>query len=114
MGRARPTMTDHGAPNDDAIITEFISVEDAGSSTYVKVEVIHWEGAHTPTSEWVLAREIRGSASPEVISAVVHRILNNERFFLICQECGERNPRGWMHDARICQECAERNHGVVH
>jgi ribosomal protein L40E len=107
-------MTEQVAPNDEAIITEFISVEDAGSSTYVRVEVIHWEGAHTPTSEWVLAEEIPGSASPEVIRAVVRRILNTRRFFSVCQECGERNPRGWMHDASICQECAARNHGVVY
>jgi formylmethanofuran dehydrogenase subunit E len=40
--------------------------------------------------------------------------LRKKQFFGRCQECGELNPSGWMHDSKICQHCAETNHGVVY
>jgi hypothetical protein len=35
-------------------------------------------------------------------------------YFATCEECGRRNPHGWMFDEQLCQACAEENHGVVY
>lgn len=106
-------MSEQIAPNDDAIITEYIAVEEGGTFTVIWVGTVQWS-SQTPSTEWVVAEEIQGTPRAESISLAVHRILNSRRFFAICQECGERIPQGCMHDDDICQGCAEKNHGVVH
>jgi hypothetical protein len=48
------------------------------------------------------------------LDSKIQEILDNEQYFKVCQECGKRKPRGWMHNDGICQSCAENNHGVVY
>jgi hypothetical protein len=75
---------------------------------------IGWRDSHTPTSTWELVATLPADASSTDIKAKLKTILTDRKYFSVCQECGERNPDGWMHGDKICQSCAERNHGIVY
>ena len=100
--------------NDAQIIKEFIKVEK--TDVYVKILVKHisWSGPHEPHSEWMEEDTLPGKVSQSEIQDAVKRVLENGRHFGVCQECGERNPTGWMHNDRICQGCAQANYGIVY
>jgi hypothetical protein len=91
---------------------EFITSSRSGNELTVSVRQIEWDGPHDPRSSFHIER-LPSSARDEVIEACIERVLSDRRFFGICEECGEMNPRGWMMDADLCQSCAVDNHGVV-
>ena len=59
------------------------------------------------------ARVIFDSSEVEIEKATA-RILEDDGYFQVCNECGERKPLGWMLNESLCQECAQANHGVVY
>ncbi len=93
---------------------EFVRVERAEKEVRILVREIHWDGPHTPVSTWVTARTLPATASESEIECETVRVVEDDGYFLVCKECGDRNPRGWMHGGGICQRCAEANNGVVH
>ena len=99
---------------DEELTEEFIRVERDASSVSIMVREIRWNGPHKPVSEWVLGRKVGGDLSDLEVRQLVDGVLADESFFTRCRECGERNPRGWMHSSTLCQQCAELNHGVVY
>ena len=99
---------------DRELLEEFVRVERTEDKVQILVREIRWEGPHTPISTWAIARTLPAAASESDIENATARVLEDDGYFLVCRECEERNPRGWMHDGRICQVCAEANHGVVH
>lgn len=99
--------------NDQELIKDFIKIEKNPDCINFLVCQITWD-LHTPISKWKIAAKTPADISSTAIKQQIAQILNNQRYFNICQECGERNPCGWMHDQHICQSCAENNHGVLY
>lgn len=99
---------------DQELMDEFIRVERISTEITVSVCVIEWHGPHTPVSHWQQVYLLPLDSSERKIQATIKRVLNRKQFFRVCQECGERNPDGWMHSKEICHSCAERNHGIVY
>ena len=99
---------------DEGLTEEFISAHRGPSELVLRVKTIKWEGPHTPVAEWITARTITGSLTDSEVQDSVRALLADRSFFGKCEECGERNPMGWMHNPSLCQGCAEGNHGVVY
>lgn len=100
---------DHCEPSRD-----FVRVERRDDSIRVLVGDVTWDGPAHPSVDWTVWRELAVQASDQDVRKCVEELLASPAHFLQCEECGERNPLGWMHDECICQSCAERNHGVVY
>ena len=100
--------------NDRELRKEFIRVERSEEKVEIFVREIRWEGPHTPVSTWVIGSSLPATASEADVEKATARILEDDSYFQVCNECGERKPLGWMHDGRICQGCAVANHGIVH
>ena len=93
---------------------EFIRIERTEKKVQILVREIRWQGPHTPIHTWAVGKNLPATASEAEIEAATARILEDDGYFQVCNECGERKPLGWMHDGAICQDCAVANHGVVH
>ncbi len=93
---------------------EFIRIEKTQNEVQILVHEIRWDGPHTPIHTWVIAKSLPDTASEVEIGKATAGILEDPRYFRVCDECGERKPFGWMLDQSICQECAQTNHGVVY
>ena len=100
--------------NRQQIKREFFKIEKGKILTKLFVKGIKWEGPHSPTAKWTLINEVDSNSDTEKVDEMIKAILMNEKYFKTCEECGEINPDGWMHDDKICQGCAEKNHGVVY
>ena len=100
--------------NDRELLKEFVRVERADKKVQILVREIRWDGPHTPVSTWVTARTLPATASESEIENALVRILEEDGYFQVCNECGERKPLGWMQGGGICQGCAQVNHGVVY
>lgn len=64
----------------------------------------------SPTIQDIAAGEYRDKTADHIKGSGY----SDRRFFMPCRECGEKQPKGWMHDSKICQCCASKNHGVVY
>jgi hypothetical protein len=100
--------------NRQQITKEFIKVEKGKTSTKLFVKKITWEGPHTPTENWISISEVGSNSDKAAVDEMIKAILMNEKYFKTCEESGEINPEGWMHDHKICQGCAAKHHGVVY
>lgn len=100
--------------NDRELRKEFIRVEKSEEKVEISVREIRWEGPHAPIHTWAVGKSLPATASEAEIEKATAVILEDDGYFQVCDECGERKPLGWMHDGRICQGCAVANHGVVH
>lgn len=100
---------------DSELREEFIRMEERqDGSLVVLIQLIEWQGPHSPMGRWIVWKEIPIQPSAVERESLAQEAIKDERYFGLCEECYERNPRGWMHSARLCQTCAERNHGVHH
>ncbi len=93
---------------------EFIRIEKTQNEIQILVHEIRWDGPHSPIHTWVVGKSLPDTASEAGIEEATASVLEDHRYFRVCDECGERKPVGWMHDETICQRCAVANHGVVH
>ena len=100
--------------NDRELGKECLRVERTDTKVKILVREIRWDGPATPISTWVIARTLPATASDSEIENALARILEEDGYFQVCNECGERKPLGWMHGGGICQGCAQANHGVVY
>ncbi len=100
--------------NDAELREQFIRVEPSERGARILVCTIDWDDPHTPVSTWVEGRIMARDTPAADLDRAIDELLAHRRYFRVCEECGERNPDGWMHTDRICQRCAETNHGVVH
>ena len=108
------SVSDNPSEPDHKLLDEFVRVESAEKELRIFIREIRWDGPYTPISTWALARTLPATSSESEIENAITRSLEDDGYFKVCNECGERKPLGWMHDGRICQGCAEVNHGVVH
>jgi hypothetical protein len=92
---------------------EFIRIEKTQNEVQILVHEIRWDGPHTPIHTWAVGKSLPATASEADVEKATARILEDDGYFQVCNECGERKPHGWMHDGRICQGCSVANHGVV-
>jgi len=99
--------------NDRELLQEFVRIKRTDKKVQILVREIRWDGPATPIHTWVIAKSLPDTASEPTIENATADILQDHRYFQVCNECGERKPVGWMLDASICQECAQKNHGVV-
>ena len=79
----------------------------------IYVQLITWEGPHTPVSRWHLTARVE-MPDPAAVEKAVDEVLANPKYFRTCVRCGEHNPVGWMHSEDTCQSCAEKHFGVVY
>jgi hypothetical protein len=93
---------------------EFIRIEKTPNEVQIFVREIRWEGPHTPIHTWAVGKSLPATASEAEIEKATAGILEDHRYFRVCDECGERKPVGWMLNESICQECAQASHGVVY
>jgi len=100
--------------NDRELRKEFVRVEKTPNEVQIFVRKIRWEGSHTPIHTWAVGKSLPATASEAEIEEATVGILEDDSYFQVCNECGERKPLGWMHDGRICQGCAQTGHGIVY
>lgn len=100
--------------NDRELLKEFVRVERTESRVRILVREIRWDGPAEATSTWAVGQELHATATEAEANSVAASIIQDDRYFSDCHECGERNPLGWMHDERICQRCAVANHQIVY
>ena len=100
--------------NNQELIKEFIRIEEKDSQIVFSVRLIEWHGPHEPVSSWKQVYLLPIESSPKKVEATVQKILNHRSYFRNCDECGEKNPDGWMHNKTLCQSCAEMNHGITY
>jgi hypothetical protein len=93
---------------------EFIRVERSEENVEIFVREIRWEGPHTPVSTWVIGSSLPDTASETDVEKATARILEDDGYFQVCNECGERKPLGWMLNGSLCQQCAQIHHGIVY
>ena len=93
---------------------EFIRIEKTPNEVQIFVREIRWEGPHTPIHTWAVGKSLPDTASEAEIGEATASILEDDGYFQVCNECGERKPLGWMLNESLCQECAQANHGVVY
>ena len=108
------SLTETIPMNDLELLQEFLRVEHTESGVRILVRRIHWNGPAEPVSIWVVGKDFHSAATKAETDAAARRILEDERYFRVCGECGERNPLGWMHDETMCQGCASKNRGIVY
>ncbi len=99
--------------NDRELRKEFIRVERTEEKVEVLVRKIRWEGPHTPIHKWAVGKRLPATASEADVEKATARILEDDGYFQVCNECGERKPLGWMLNESHCQECAQTKHGIV-
>ncbi len=92
---------------------EFIRIEKTQNEIQILVHEIRWQGPHTPIHTWVVGKSLPDTASEAEIEEATAGILEDDGYFRVCNECGERKATGRMLDESICQGCAQTNHGVV-
>ncbi|MEA5421034.1 hypothetical protein VB712_17550 [Spirulina sp. CCNP1310] len=100
--------------NDTEIISQFIKVEPGDAELNISVCHISWPHPHEPQSDWSIAATMPTTSSAEEIDGQILAILEDKRYFQVCQDCQQRKLRGWMHDNQICQGCAELNYGIIY
>ena len=100
--------------NDRELRKEFIRVERSAEKVEIFARKIRWEGPHTPIHTWAVGKSLPATATEAEIEEATVGILEDDGYFQVCNECGERKPLGWMLNGRICQGCAVANHGIVH
>lgn len=101
--------------DDEALCRDFVRIHRVShEQTDVLVRVIDWPVPHEPVSSWETWKSMDGQPSRADLDSAFAEILSDARYFGTCAECGERNPKGWMHSKKLCQRCAERNHGIVY
>jgi hypothetical protein len=93
---------------------EFIRIEKTRNEVQISVHEIRWDGPHTPIHTWTVDKRLPATASEAETEKATARILEDDGYFRVCDECGERKPLGWMLNGSICQECAQASHGVVY
>jgi len=100
--------------NDRELREEFIRIEKTQNEVQILVHEIRWEGPHTPIHTWAVGNRLSATASETEIENATAGILEDDGYFRVCNECGERKPLGWMLDEDICQGCAQAKHGIVY
>lgn len=94
----------------EEIRNDFIRIERTDGSVEIHVLRIGWDG-QIPVDRWELAVTLNHPVNEFIIQREIEKIFDRKRYFKTCDDCGERNPSGWM-DGRICHECQEKQ-GVV-
>ena len=100
--------------NDHECQRQFVRIERGGGEIRILVCEVHWDGPANSVSTWTVGQILPGTATAAEVDGAAAQILEDDRYFRVCEECDARNPRGRMHDERICQGCAAANHGVVY
>ncbi len=99
---------------DQELIRDFTRTEQVDGGLRILVGSVDWDGPAHATLSWSVASELPADSSASVVEEAIVEILASPEHFAHCEECGELNPLGWMHDERICQSCAQRHHGIVY
>jgi len=100
--------------NDREPAHHFVKLEPVPGALRVLVGAVSWDGPQSPSISWALARELPEPVSDDEIDRAVAEVRASADYFATCEECGQRNPLGWMHDERVCQSCAQQTHGVIY
>ena len=79
----------------------------------VEVRVITRISSFTSESEWIPFEILSPDPTHAELREVKQRALADRRYFTRCEDCGELNPAGMMHDGTTCEACAERSLGVL-
>ncbi|WP_420595945.1 hypothetical protein [Deinococcus sp.] len=98
------------APNDEAILRQFVRLSASGDDIVLHIRVITWHGPHTPQASWQEVRRLARTA--KYLKRLRRDALANRRYFAVCHTCRERNPKGWMWRSSTCNRCAERFYGI--
>lgn len=95
------------------IEAEFIRWVRIPAGLAVQVCRIEWDGPYTSHSHWETFQILPLQASVSKQQSALQRLRRRKKYFGTCRDCGEWQPSGWMHDARICQGCAP-HYGVIY
>jgi len=98
-----------GPTADDYLLHEFTRVRIEAGAQVVEVGAINWDSRELT---WTPVVRLPEGSSSEQASHARRKVLHRRKFFGVCDECGERMPRGHM-EGSLCHSCMEMNHGVV-
>ena len=98
--------------NKEDLINEFTRVKKTGDEILIQVKSISWYGPHEPHLQWHTELRLGLETPISRINKEREKLLYNNKYFSVCEECGLRTPDGWMHGKRfdkcVCQSCAEK------
>lgn len=98
---------------DDQLVEEYTRVRTSADAHLVEVAVVEWQGAHSPLLSWMETARLPLSASNEDLVRARRRLLARRRFFVVCNDCSTRYPKGHTTGRGICHDCASSKHGIV-
>ena len=79
-----------------------------------QVEIVRWEGPHTPRGDWITFRRWQTAPDEKRIQKAKAAAMAQSRFFGTCSMCHELHNVGHMNGSDVCQGCAEQKLGLVH
>ena len=104
-------MIQPGVNKERELLDGFVRVTHYPDVIVIFVGDIAWSG-HQPETTWVPLIALPVNTSPQEVDKRAASVLQRKRYFSVCRECSELNPRGWMHTATQCQLCFEKAGGV--
>ena len=102
--------------NNKELINKFTRVKKSDVKIFIQVKSITWN-VQTPEIHWHTILCLDLGTPKSTIDKEREHLLYNNKYFSVCEECGSRNPNGWMHGMMngkyICQTCAQLR-GVIY
>jgi hypothetical protein len=100
--------------NDDRLCHDFMRLGQTDADSVLEVAIVEWHGPHTPHVRWQVTQRFAAAPSADELVEAQRRVLNDARFFRMCDTCSKRKNVGHLHSRNMCQSCAERTLGIVH
>ena len=97
---------------DSDLLRHYTRVLRFGKEHVLEVGEISWSDSHTPVLSWREVKRLPAKTPAAEIKRAQRQLLQRRRFFVVCEECGERQATGHT-NGRVCYGCLERNHGMV-
>ena len=96
------------------LFDQYTAIDRAAGRITVLVAILDWPQPSQPRTAWKPVRTLAAGSSEAGQTAARLDLLKDRRFFLICENCQKRQPKGHMFSSEICQSCASEEWGVVY
>lgn len=82
----------------------------------IEIYAIVIDGWHVSRPYWdlVKAASVPKDATADVISQTADAVLQNKKYFVVCDECSAHVPAGYMHCDAYCTGCAQSKYRIVY
>lgn len=92
------------------VLKDYVRINKEDNTIKIEVLSIHWDGPHTPISNWTLYKELPLDCK---LNIEINAVLRSKHFGY-CESCNSYNAVGHMHTKKMCQCCASQHLGLVY